>query len=129
VIIHDISHNGLLLETTTLLADGETLDVELPEVGFVRAKIVWRSSRFIGCRLTKPLSKAAVSAALLRNPFEPAELVGIDEERAWEKLGGLCGAPEQRRDPDAPSAATKVTIIVGASLLLWAVILWGVGIF
>lgn len=126
VIIHDISHTGLLLETTALLTEGQAFDVELPEVGIVQAKVIWRSSRFVGCRFASPVSQAAVSAALLRNPIARPE--EMSEERAWEKLGELCGVPEQERDLDALSTAARVLIIVGASLVLWTIILWGVGI-
>jgi hypothetical protein len=126
VIIHDISHTGLLLETTALLTERQALDVELPEVGIVQANVVWRSSRFVGCRFATPVSQAAVSAALLRNPIAPPE--GISEERAWEKLGALCEVPENSRDRTALPMAAKASIIVGASLVLWALILWGVGI-
>jgi len=126
VVIHDISHTGLLLETTALLTERQALDVELPEVGIVQANVVWRSSRFVGCRFASPVSQAAVSAALLRNPIErPAE---ISEERAWEKLGELCAVPEKDRDRDAIPLTARASIIVGVSLVLWTLILWGVGI-
>lgn len=126
VIIHDISNTGLLLETTALLTERQALDVELPEVGIVQANVVWRSSRFVGCRFAKPVSQAAVSAALLRNPIARAE--EMSEQRAWEKLGDLCEVREKPRNRDALPIAAKASIIVGASLVLWALILWGVGI-
>lgn len=125
VVIHDISHTGLLLETTALLAERQTLDVDLPEAGIVQANVVWRSSRFVGCRFTKPVSQAAISAALLRNPIAVAET--IDEERAWEKLGELCAVPEASGERGL-SLATRSGIILGASLILWGLILWAVGI-
>ena len=126
VIIHDISRTGLLLETTALLTERQVLDVELPEVGLVQANVVWRSSRYVGCRFAKPVSQAAVSAALLRNPItRPEDLSG---ERAWEKLGELCEMPEPAREDNRLSPAIKVTIVVGASLVIWALALWAVGI-
>jgi hypothetical protein len=126
VVIHDISHTGLLLETTALLTERQALDVELPEVGIVQANVIWRSSRFVGCRFASPVSQAAVSAALLRNPIaRPGEM---SEERAWEKLGELCEVPENARDRTALPIAAKASIIIGASLALWALILWSVGI-
>ena len=126
VIINDISNTGLLLETTALLTERQALDVDLPEVGIVQANVVWRSSRFVGCRFASPVSQAAVSAALLRNPIARPE--EMSEERAWEKLGALCEVPEQERGRDALPIAAKASIIVGVSLVLWTLILWGVGI-
>jgi len=52
----------------------------------------------------------------------------MSEERAWEKLGALCEVPEQERGRDALPMAAKASIIVGVSLVLWNLILWGVGI-
>lgn len=125
MVIHDISHTGLLLETTALLAERQTIDVDLPEAGIVQANVVWRSSRFVGCRFTKPVSQAAISAALLRNPVDVPE--PISEERAWEKLGELCEVPEVRGERGL-SLAARSGVILGASLMLWGLILWATGI-
>ena len=40
----------------------------------------------------------------------------------------LVFATEKERDRDAIPIAAKASIIVGASLVLWTLILWGVGI-
>lgn len=125
VVIHDISHTGLLLETTALLAERQTFDVDLPETGIVQASVVWRSSRFVGCRFAKPVSKAAISAALLRNPVPNPET--ISEERAWEKLGELCAVPAVSEERGL-SLAVRSGIILGASMMLWGLILWAFGI-
>lgn len=124
-MIHDISNTGLLLETTALLTERQTFDVDLPEAGIVQASVVWRSSRFVGCRFTKPVSQAAISAALLRNPIDVP--VAISEERAWEKLGELCTVPELRSERGL-SLAARSGIILGVSLLMWGLILWAAGI-
>ena len=68
VMIHDLSEQGMLLETDARLADGETVDLVIPEAGSATATIVWNSGRYFGCRFNNPLSGAAVSAALLRSP-------------------------------------------------------------
>lgn len=124
VIIHDISHTGLLLETSTLLTERQALNVELPEVGIVEAKVVWRSSRFIGCRFTHPIPQAAISAALLRNPITRAE-PQIDD-RAWEALGS---AVDQTEESASLSFGAKLRVILGMSVLLWAAIFWALGVF
>ncbi len=126
VVIHDMSHTGLLLETAAFLAERQSLDVELPELGLVRATVVWRSGRYVGCRFDRPVSKAAISAALLRSPAADAlPLQPLDEARAWEQLADLCAVPEP--DEVLPFG-TKAQVILGASVLLWALILWAVGI-
>ena len=68
VIIHDLSEDGLLVESPIALNEGEMLEVEIPEAGTVQAEVAWSSERFFGCRFNHPISTAAVSAALLRSP-------------------------------------------------------------
>lgn len=65
-IVHNISATGMLLETVTPLAEGESITVELPEAGECRAQIVWVDAPMHGCRFGEPLTPAALSAAQLR---------------------------------------------------------------
>lgn len=73
-LVHDLSGQGLRLETALELDEGETLFVELPYVGAVEARIIWRDGNMCGCEFTTPISQAVVSAALLRSPImEPRQ--------------------------------------------------------
>ena len=67
--IHDLSVTGMLLETAEEVAVGDLFLVEIPHIGHVPATVVWNSGRFFGCKFDQPISAAAVSGALLRNPF------------------------------------------------------------
>src|SRR5687768_15846650 len=66
VEILNLSASGMLIESTARLAVGELLQVELPHAGTAAAIVVWSSGTFFGCRFKKPLSSAAVSAAMLK---------------------------------------------------------------
>lgn len=68
VLIHNLSQNGLLIETLAPLKLGETIEVELPEAGATAARIVRRDGDHYGCRFIEPISKGSVSAAMLRSP-------------------------------------------------------------
>jgi hypothetical protein len=68
VVIHDLSEDGLLVESPISLEQGETIDVVIPEAGTAQAQVAWSSGRFFGCKFNSPISTAAVSAALLRSP-------------------------------------------------------------
>ena len=68
VVIHDISEEGLLLQSPVPLAEGEILEVVIPEAGTAQARVSWTSGHFYGCKFVEPISTAAVSAALLRSP-------------------------------------------------------------
>jgi hypothetical protein len=76
VVVHDLSERGMLLESAAAVGVGETLDLVIPEAGSAKATIIWNSGHYFGCRFEKPLTSAAVSAALLRSPPSPT-----DEER------------------------------------------------
>ena len=66
ILVHDLSSEGLLLESRAALRIGESLAIDLPNAGSCTATVVWSSSKFYGCRFAKPLPAAAVSAALLK---------------------------------------------------------------
>jgi len=55
-----------MVETTAPLVVGEVIRFELPVAGFVEARIIWKRESKHGCEFLTPLSKAALSAALLR---------------------------------------------------------------
>lgn len=66
--IHNLSEHGLRIETEAALRIDEVIRVDLPEAGRVDARVIWIGGNFVGCRFLVPVSKAAVSAALLRSP-------------------------------------------------------------
>ena len=114
VVIHDLSSTGVLLQTSAELGAFDNFEIELPEVGATHAYVVWTSSDFFGCEFARPIPRAALSAAQLRNPISvptagPAAEPGSDEALARQL-----------------SFAVKMRILLGASILLWAAILWGV---
>lgn len=69
VLIHNISTSGLLMETDFTLTVGQSIGLTLPEAGEVAANVVWQSEALVGCRFEQPLSRAALSAARLRDPL------------------------------------------------------------
>lgn len=93
VVVHDLSQSGLLLETPAELQVGSRFTVELPHVGPSAATVVWNSGSYFGGQFDVPLSKAAVSAALLKNPPgrsrdapRPDPLESAAGEDQYEKL-------------------------------------------
>ena len=117
VRIHDLSLTGLLIETAADVSVGDQLEVELPEGGSSLARVVWNSGHHFGCEFVSPISKATISAALLKNP------VGVDalepfkirkEERLEELLEG---------QTDKLPLRSRLWIILGLALASWAVLL------
>ncbi|MEA2774194.1 MAG: hypothetical protein QOD93_7156 [Acetobacteraceae bacterium] len=119
VVIHDLSPGGILVETSASLRKGARLEVELPEVGATQAKVVWSSGDYYGCQFDKPIPKAVLSAALLRNPFEALVAPPVEEISDQEAAEFV--------DDRAPFAI-RMRVILGSAVLLWALILWAVGV-
>jgi len=66
VRILDLSQAGMTIETTTKLAVGQILVVDLPEAVSTEAYIDWQRGSSFGCKFAPPVSKAAISAAILQ---------------------------------------------------------------
>jgi hypothetical protein len=66
VLILDISTTGVLLRTTHNLKEGETIELDIPEATGARAVVKWSDGQVFGCKFREPISKAAISGALLR---------------------------------------------------------------
>lgn len=74
-ILLDLSESGLRLQCHAPPRVGETVVVDLPIAGSVTARVVWQSGHQCGAAFEQPVTKAAVSAAILSSPPKkhPAE--------------------------------------------------------
>jgi transcriptional regulator with XRE-family HTH domain len=88
VLVHNISADGLLLESEVSLEPGERIDITLPHAGTTSARVMWTSGSFFGCQFDAPISMAAISAAQLRSEV-PGELAsGADTSARQTALAG-----------------------------------------
>ncbi len=112
VLVHDLSAEGLLIESADSFESGEQLAIELPRSGAHEAVVVWSSTNFYGCRFVRPLTPAEMSAALLKAqppgqpeaprapdaeaPF-PERLAALRRARGWsmERLASKLGVSRQ----------------------------------
>lgn len=77
VTIHNISASGLLIESELGLERLDEMVIDMPEVGKVTARIMWRSERLYGCAFIEPLNNAALAAAQLQGmPVGEAVVTG-----------------------------------------------------
>ncbi len=67
ITVRDLSHTGFLVETTPPLTLNQTIALELPHEGRKDAKVVWAGDSLAGCTFEGTISKASVSAALLKS--------------------------------------------------------------
>jgi len=84
-----------------------------------KATVAWSSGDYYGCQFDKPLSKAALSAARLRNPFAQPAVPAADSQQNREAAEFV--------DDRAPFAV-RMRVIFGSAVLLWALILWMAGV-
>ena len=74
VVVLDLSEVGLMLHADERLAVDETFEVMLPEAGLVEAQVVWKRNTLYGCKFLTPVSRAMISAVLLRARHDPSAL-------------------------------------------------------
>ena len=129
VSIHDLSTTGMLIETDAKLSPRDRLELSLPQSGITDALVVWNSGRFFGCKFTRPLSQAMVSAALLRSTpadrrdlSRPARSPGIAAAERPAKSARVTSRLEQPGEELKWSLAARARFILGSSILLWALI-------
>ena len=111
-IIHNLSESGLLIETAADLAIGESVHVAIPGIGFRSAKVTWKNERFFGCKFEKEIPRAAISAVVLKAPFDVTASVPHEGPRALDQLEGSEKLPFQ----------TRIWIIVGLALVSWVLV-------
>ncbi len=66
VVVLNLSEVGLMLHTRDELAVGESFAVTLPQAGPVEARVVWKRLTLYGCEFVSPVSRATISAILLK---------------------------------------------------------------
>lgn len=120
-LIHDLSTTGILIETKADLATFEQIHLDLPEVGATVATVMWNSGQYFGCEFHAPIPQAAISAALLRSPFI------LTTASATPALEGD-EVDEADVADDRYPLGVRLRVILGASIALWALILWAVGV-
>ena len=123
--VHNLSRTGMLVESTAAVPAGTVLEVELPSGTSHRAKVVWADEGLFGCRFERPLSRASLSAALLRaapQTLETPEAVLVQESsmaklREHWSFEHEIPVSVERKLP----FGTRVWIIGGLGLAGWAV--------
>lgn len=126
VSIHDISSTGMLIETAAELAPDDDFEIDLPQSGATRALVVWNSGPFFGCEFIEPLSRASISAALLRSlppgaPSLPLPLATNRVDRLIADLAQEDGPVEELKAP----LGVRLRLIFASAILLWALIISG----
>ncbi|HEY6047660.1 MAG TPA: PilZ domain-containing protein [Sphingomicrobium sp.] len=122
VVIHDLSVTGLLLETSDHLLIGESIEVELPDGGPTTAIVMWNSGNYYGCQFHGRISPAAVSASVLRSPFDaPANAQPAETQR---EFSFSAADVDDDKLPGMVRAWILVGLVVGTWTLIYALVHW-----
>ena len=115
--VRNLSETGLLIEAGEGFAVGDTVTLRLPMAGAVDATVIWARAPFYGCEFLRPVSRAVVSAALLRSPIDepPVALLG-PVDTTWQ-------LPEMvaPRVTKSNSGALASLVILGSAISLLVV--------
>ena len=115
VMVHNISRNGLLIESDKPMAAGEAFLVDLPNGHGTLARVVWTSERLHGCRFEEPVSD------LVLNATELAGTVVRDEPAALQQGGEPFGDRLQRLRKARGLSLSQVAEELGVSKpTVWA---------
>jgi hypothetical protein len=126
-LIHNLSEEGLLLETPTILKVGDRVDVELPRSRGATAVVMWTRDNLYGCKFEREISRGTVSAALLLSPAKaPALSVGgivASTEPAAANVFRIepsqSGTPERTRLLLLVALFASIVVVV---LFVWALL-------
>ncbi|RVQ65720.1 PilZ domain-containing protein [Croceicoccus ponticola] len=117
--VHNLSENGLLLESTASLPLGSTISLDLPDLGGCSVEVVWQKAYLYGCRFHVPLPKSAVSAAVLRSPLAKQ----YADNDILSQYRHLLDEEEAPRAPASLWLSTAVLLLLLAAVALFLVAL------
>ena len=111
--VRNLSETGLLIESPDDLEVGDRVSLDLPVAGPAEARVIWARAPFYGCEFARPVSRAVVSAALLRTPIEepPVILLGPDDT-TWQLSDA--GAPV--KSPRSSGSALAALVVLGSAI-------------
>lgn len=111
VLVHNLSCDGLQLETSLELALGTELSIGLPGVGTRTVRVVRREGELYGCRFAAP-----VPPDLLSEAFAAASVVQISFARPQP---GSFPEPHVRKW----HPAVRIGLMLGLGVAMWALLL------
>lgn len=126
-VIHNLSEDGLLLETAISLQIGDRVGVELPHSRGATGIVVWSRDDLYGCKFEREISRAAVSAALLLSParlplLEVGQIIPPAEPAEPSPFTGRDAAVTERRTAHGLLALGLVLALAAAAFFIWALL-------
>ena len=119
--VRNLSETGLLIESPDMLEVGDAVSLELAVAGIAEARVIWARAPFYGCEFARPISRAVVSAALLRAPIEepPVVLLG-PADTTWQMSDEVVPAGSPRSSGGALASLAALATAISCLVLALA---------
>lgn len=117
-MLADLTRDGCRVQTDAALPRDAEIDIEIPNIGWQHARVLWHGPAGYGCAFTVPLPSGAVTAAFGRSNVVafPLDRVGI---RSFPATAPAKLAPRLRLlIPITISVALWGILATGAAILL-----------
>lgn len=111
VVVHDLSCEGLRLETDVELIPGSVISIGLPGVGTRLARVVRRHGPDYGCRFEDPIGPAQLHKAFSVDPVARGAFAELP----------AAGTPEPYVQKWHP--ALRIALVMGLATTLWTSLL------
>ena len=119
--VRNLSETGLLIESPDALEVGDRVSLDLTVSGLAEARVIWARAPFYGCEFARPVSRAVVSAALLRAPIEepPVVLLG-PADTTWQMSDEVVPAGSPRSSGGALASLAALATAISCLVLALA---------
>ena len=116
VLIANLSESGFLGDFGREVELGQSVEIEFPRIGWTAATVAWVSGKAAGCSFATRLTKAAVSAALLKG--DPL----ADSASPTAPLAApLWNSPEEVGDDERLPPRQRLLAIIALASLPWII--------
>lgn len=119
--VRNLSETGLLIESPDALEVGDRVSLDLPVAGLAEARVIWARGSFYGCEFARPVSRAVVSAALLRAPIdEPPVILLGPVDATWQMSDEVALAQTPRSSGSALGSLVVLASAISCLVLALA---------
>ena len=127
VVVHNLSPQGVLIESYHPLQIGADIAIDISELGKTTARVIWQDGLFYDCLFDVP-----IPAQTVRSKLTSAKVIWPNFPSHRKGATGILAAPiDPAEDRPIRSAAmapegrlslrARLALIVGAAVLAWAI--------
>lgn len=116
--IRNMSQTGFLAACNSDLVNGQPVNVDLPHVGPTAARVVWSGDGIYGFNFDAPITRSAVSAALLQGDPRDAGFTAT----TFDPTDTMWDTSAEAQDYEKLPLHTRAWLVIGLATLPWVAI-------